>query len=176
MAIMVGGGEFPMAPKKGTEGSDTSGEVPPSNGQSKDVQLTPSRDLISGIIGTIKMAREIDEVMPAQMLHVLLLIAQRPGRTVRELSELSGLSQPSISRNTVTLSPLQRPDKPGHGLVDAIEDPTERRRKIFFLTKKGRLVVNNMLQSFNTRDRNVETFQAPTADEYLNGYISRLRR
>ncbi|MCA6062903.1 helix-turn-helix domain-containing protein [Thalassolituus marinus] len=51
----------------------------------------------------------------------------------------------SCSRNVAALSKVHRLNKPGHDLVYAIEDPAERRRKIVFLTPKGKRVAESLL-------------------------------
>lgn len=51
-----------------------------------------------------------------------------------------GISKSSVSRNVAALSQLHRLGRPGHNLVEAYEDPEDRRNKRVRLTSKGRAV------------------------------------
>lgn len=84
--------------------------------------------------------RKVDSEMPTQMAACFIAVALRPGITMKELADEVGLAQSSVSRNVAMLSKQFRPGKPGHDLVEAMEDPAERRRKIVRLSFKGRKV------------------------------------
>lgn len=94
----------------------------------------------------IQRLRAIDPEMPMQTALLFLLVAQRPGLTMKEIEEVMLVSQASVSRNVAALSQWSRHDKPGHGLVLAREDPLERRRKIVFLTQRGELLARELAQ------------------------------
>jgi DNA-binding MarR family transcriptional regulator len=85
--------------------------------------------------------------MTMENVSVFLAIAQRPGITSAELSESVGLVQSSISRNTTTLSKWQGIGRPGFDYVEAVADPHERRRKIYYLTIKGRQRLSRALEA-----------------------------
>ena len=97
------------------------------------------------LVGTIAVAREIDAQLPAQLLHSLLEVALQPGLTMQELSERTGLSQSSCSRNMAALGKWHRLGVPGHNLVETVDDPTDRRRKVMLLNARGRERVSLML-------------------------------
>ena len=97
------------------------------------------------LLGAIDGFRGVDEQLPMQMAQALLLIAKRPGLTMQELSQETGLSQSSCSRNVAALSKWHRHQKPGHDLVESMDDPRERRRKVMFLTRRGKKVVKDIL-------------------------------
>ena len=94
----------------------------------------------------IRLLREQQSDMPMQMTDVLLVIARRPGLTMAELSEEVDLAQSSCSRNVATLSEYHRLGKPGLGLVEAIIDPREPRRRAIFLTQKGKVFVTQLMR------------------------------
>jgi DNA-binding MarR family transcriptional regulator len=92
----------------------------------------------------IREFRKFDSEMPMQMASVFLRVAMQPGITIKELMTLEDISQSSASRNVAALSDWNRAHKPGHGLIKAVEDPYERRRKIVDLTPKGKRVAATM--------------------------------
>ncbi len=105
------------------------------------------REEIHRLMAVIEIARAEDPVMPIQMLQTLLAVARQPGITMQELGEILGTSQASCSRNVAALGKWHKFGEPGLDLVDAIEDPVERRRKIIFLTPKGRVRVQEVLSA-----------------------------
>ena len=117
------------------------------------------------------MLRMLDDQMQAQQIAVLLGVALRPGLTVNTLGETVGISQSSCSRNIAALGEWHRKGIPGMGLIEAVEDPVERRRKVIFLTGKGRVIANKLLQAMTGE---TYTFAAPTAKEFVQNHRSRL--
>lgn len=126
------------------------------------------RKALSRITATQRALREIDDKIPSQTAHCLMEIALRPGMTMQQLSEATGLSQSSCSRNVAALSKWHRLGTPGYDLVEAIEDPAERRRKIMFLTGKGRDRVRKILLAYDP-DLQIEDIRMPTAKEWVSG-------
>lgn len=100
--------------------------------------------------------------MPIQQVQTFLAVALQPGITAADLATEVGMSQSSVSRNTAALGKWHRLGVPGFDYVEAIEDPRERRRKIHYLTIKGRKVASNALKAL--LDEPVD-FEAPTAKE-----------
>lgn len=96
-------------------------------------------------IEVLKALRDIDAEMPIQTASVFFRVALQPGITMKELSELENISQSSCSRNVAALSKWHRLNKLGYDLVEAREDPAERRRKVVFLTHKGTVVMKDIL-------------------------------
>jgi DNA-binding MarR family transcriptional regulator len=82
--------------------------------------------------------RDIDPLMPAQTMHVFITIAMNPGISMQKLSEKTNLAQSSCSRNVAALSKWHRLGKAGYDLVEAIEDPEDRRQKVMFLNTRGK--------------------------------------
>lgn len=126
---------------------------------------------LNTLLKALSAVREIDEVIPIQTVQVLLSIALRPGLTMQELGDMTGLSQSSCSRNVAALGEWHRFGKEGYNLVEAVEDPRERRRKIMYLTHKGRQRVAKIIQSVT--DEVVE-FSSPNPREALkDAYAAR---
>ena len=61
-----------------------------------------------------------------------------------EIAEELGLSQSTVSRNVAYLGDWNRHREKGHQLVEAFEDPSERRRKLVRLTPKGKRFVTSL--------------------------------
>lgn len=111
--------------------------------------------------------------MTDQALNVLMEIALTPGLTQQELSKRTGLNLSSISRNVMSLGEWHRNGVEGLKLVEAVDDPNERRRKIQFLTKEGVKFVRLYLEAL-TGERS--DFDAPSSREYLTkAYSSNIR-
>lgn len=90
------------------------------------------------LVRVLEAFRLLDPDLPIQYALSFLTIAQNEGMSIRDLSERLGIAQSSASRNVAALSKWHSFGKEGHDLVQAEEDPRERRRKIVTLTAKGR--------------------------------------
>ena len=99
----------------------------------------------SSLLKIIERFREIDGEMQAQAMAVLLKVAKSPlPLKMAEIAEELGLSQSTISRNVAYLGDWNRRREAGHKLVEAYEDPAERRRKLVRLTAKGKRFVKSL--------------------------------
>lgn len=81
--------------------------------------------------------RKLDPDLPIQYALSFMTIAQSDGISVGELAERLGIAQSSASRNVAALSRWHSFGKAGLNLVQAQEDPRERRRKLVTLTDQG---------------------------------------
>ncbi|MBB4039090.1 DNA-binding MarR family transcriptional regulator [Microvirga flocculans] len=61
-----------------------------------------------------------------------------PQATSRTIQEETGYSQSTVSRNIALLSDIGTKDKPGYGLIEVQIDPSDRRKQLLTLTRKGR--------------------------------------
>ncbi|KIU29290.1 hypothetical protein SR41_04585 [Sphingomonas melonis] len=92
----------------------------------------------------------IDEVIPIQIAHAFLIVAQNEGKGVVELADLAGANKSTMSRHLLDLSDQLRTGQPGYGLLVRSQDPTNLRSVIYSLSPKGKLLVNqiaNILES-----------------------------
>lgn len=93
----------------------------------------------SQLLMVIERFREIDAEMQAQSIAVLLKVAKHPVPIkMSEIATELGLSQSTVSRNVAFLGDWNRRKEEGHKLLEAYEDPMERRRKLVRLTSKGK--------------------------------------
>lgn len=101
------------------------------------------------VAGIIRALRTLAPDMPMQMADILLAVAMRPGVTMNDLSKSTGLSQSSISRNVAAMSRLHRLGKPGLDLMEAEIDPREPRRRVIFLTPKGKQFITKLVRQLD---------------------------
>lgn len=119
--------------------------------------MPTQKDFLRQILDTVDTLRsEVDSEMPLQMVAVLLTIAAEEDVPMAEVARVTNLSQASISRNVAALGMIHRKKKPGYGLVDAYEDPMERRRKLLRLTPKGRSLINKITKQIADRCRRLQ--------------------
>jgi len=97
------------------------------------------------MLRVVERFREIDAEMQAQAMAVLLKVAKHTVPIkMAEIAEELGLSQSTVSRNVAYLGDWNRRKEAGHKLLEAYEDPAERRRKLVRLTAKGRRFVKSL--------------------------------
>ncbi|KJV08814.1 MarR family transcriptional regulator [Elstera litoralis] len=88
--------------------------------------------------------RTLDPDLPIQYALSFLTLAQNEGLSMGELAQRLAIAQSSASRNIAALSDWHSFGKPGLGLVEAREDPRERRRKLVSLTAKGQAFLHRL--------------------------------
>jgi len=98
-------------------------------------------DEIATVVRVLEEFRRFDPDMPIQYALSFLTIAQNEGLSMGDLAQRLGIAQSSASRNIAALSRWHSFGKDGHNLVEAREDPRERRRKIVSLTPRGHHLV-----------------------------------
>ncbi|HWK44092.1 MAG TPA: MarR family transcriptional regulator [Stellaceae bacterium] len=106
-------------------------------------EIDPARDLDT-VIHLFEAFRALDPDMPIQYALSFLTLARNEGLSMGELAQRLGIAQSSASRNVAALSKWHSFGKAGHDLVEAREDPRERRRKLIRLTPAGRQLVASL--------------------------------
>ena len=110
----------------------------------KDVTIN-HHEAASALLRVVERFREIDGEMQAQAMAVLLKVAKSPlPLKMHDIAVELGLSQSTISRNVAYLGDWNRRKEAGHKLLEAYEDPAERRRKLVRLTAKGKRFVKSL--------------------------------
>lgn len=106
----------------------------------------PLQDHLKFIRGVSKLEPE----MPLQQLHCLLVIAQSDdGLSLTEVAQKVGIGLATASRYVAALGKQNRHREEGLLLVEAFEDPMERRKKIIRLTKKGKIALEKLVGDLN---------------------------
>jgi DNA-binding MarR family transcriptional regulator len=85
----------------------------------------------------IRILRALDPRMQMQTAATLLGAMEVAPCHMSSLRSIVGISQASISRNCAALGKIHRKGIPGLGLIETVEDPFNRKRKIVYLTPKG---------------------------------------
>ena len=94
----------------------------------------------------VRAIRRIDSEMPLQQIHCLLIVAQEEdGISLSELARKAEIGIATASRYVAALGKINRHREEGFNLIEAFEDPMERRRKIIRLTPKGKAALKNIL-------------------------------
>ena len=110
-------------------------------------------ETLDPLVRVLEALRTLDPDLPIQYALSFLTIAQNEGLSIRDLSERLGIAQSSASRNVAALSKWHSFGKAGHDLVQAEEDPRERRRKIITLTDRGRGLAAQLSSLIQPHDR-----------------------
>lgn len=103
---------------------------------------------LSDALSLINNIREYSD-MPISQAYSLLLIARYEGLSVKDLAHRADIGMATASRYVSQFGKTVRPGENGMGLVEAVDDPMERRKKIIKLTPKGKQVIAKLLGAKN---------------------------
>lgn len=92
----------------------------------------------------INVLRDTHPEMPMQMASVFVVIAMQPGIYQRDLPDIIGISQSSVSRNVTALSGRTRHGTNGLGLIIRRHDPENGRGYDLHLSKAGRALAERL--------------------------------
>ncbi|GGD03612.1 MarR family transcriptional regulator [Pyruvatibacter mobilis] len=105
-----------------------------------------SKRTIGRLINTIEAFRVLEPDIQAQTIMTFLMAARKEGVGMREMQDHLGVARSTMSRNVGILSSTgYRKGVPGFGLIEAREDPEDRKAKQVYLTPKGRRFLENLL-------------------------------
>lgn len=101
---------------------------------------------IEAALKCIAELRKYDSEMPLPQVYCLFLLAQagEDGMSLTELSRKADIAMATASRYIGNLGKINRFKEEGFNLVEAYEDPMERRKKIIRLSAKGRALINRV--------------------------------
>ena len=122
-------------------------------------------DSIKRMTKALNVFRALYADIPTTTVDVFLQVAIRPGISSKELLDRVGASQSAISRHLAMLGDYSWRGNEGLGLVDLIEDPTNRRTKVAFLKPKGQALAAKLVAILDPDGDSPEGYE--TADEYV---------
>lgn len=99
----------------------------------------------------LKPFRAVRDTMPLQYVTAFLLVATEENLNVTEYAKRAGTSQSLMTRHLMDLGAVNRHHGEGFGLVEAYDDPVDRRNRLVRLTAKGHHVVWEMCEAFRRR-------------------------
>ena len=87
----------------------------------------------------LNLFQTLDPDMPTQTVrtYVLVALAHPEAVLMSNLAQQLGIAQSSVSRNVAALSDWTRHHREGLDLIEARENPLDRRQKLVSLTSKG---------------------------------------
>jgi DNA-binding MarR family transcriptional regulator len=85
--------------------------------------------------------------IPLAVLEAFLLVCLYEGASLKDLCDLSGQAQSTLSRHLLDLGERNRRGEPGLKLVAWRHPPEELRRKEYYLTPKGEALRDRMLEA-----------------------------
>jgi len=91
---------------------------------------------LKNFLDGMTLLRSLDAEIQAQVISILILVADKPGMSMREIAEALSIDISSVTRGVYRLGKHPR-ESSGYGLVVAEVDPSDTRRKPVRLTKKG---------------------------------------
>lgn len=92
----------------------------------------------------LEVFRAIEPTMPTQLVYTFLMVATHEGITATEIMQKSGFKLSTLSRHLLDLGRRNRMKQPGYELVEPRQDDTDIRRKLLYLTPKGRLIFQQL--------------------------------
>ena len=92
----------------------------------------------------VDVFREIDPLMPIGQIAFFLQVAKNEGCTLSDIASQSDLALATASRYLANLTQIDRYKQPGLALLDAYENPMNRRQKLIILTELGRKVIDKL--------------------------------
>ena len=105
---------------------------------------------MQALAGICDEFQKFDPGMPLGKLEAFLLVVLHEGKSLRELCEISGQPQSTLSRHLLDLGQRNRHMEPGLGLIEGKIDPYELRKKQYLLTPKGRKLLERLLGILGT--------------------------
>ena len=99
------------------------------------------------LLRIIEEMRKFDPLLESQAIAIFFVVCLEGGKdgiSMQDISEKLDLAQSTVSRNVFKLSFTNRHRERGIDLLEAFEDPMERRRKLVKLTAKGRRVYETL--------------------------------
>jgi DNA-binding MarR family transcriptional regulator len=100
---------------------------------------------IAALSKMLSVVGKVDEFMQINELRALLYYYANPGQTVNSMQEVFGFDTATCSRVVARLSERAGPGgQKGHGYLYSIQDDSNIRRKLVYVTPKGQLFLEKV--------------------------------
>lgn len=113
-----------------------------------DKNLT-NDELVKVLIAALDALREVEGDMYLTKAQALLHVYRSPGIAQSDLMSLTGISQPSTTRNVQDWTSLDRNRKPGRNFIAKSPDPQFRKRDLLEPTSQGLAFLEKMTKQVN---------------------------
>jgi DNA-binding MarR family transcriptional regulator len=94
---------------------------------------------------------------PINYATAFLAVAMDPGHGVSHYAKVLGSLQPVASRRLLEIGQKTRNNTPGLGLIESVEDPSDLRRKPYYLTSYGHSLVRRLDKALARRRKGEAT-------------------
>lgn len=111
----------------------------------------PKVSKLQELIKVVDHFRTLDAEYPSQLIALVLQVATSPGQTMSTLAERTGMSVPSVSRNVERSGKRWGMNRQGEDLLEAEENPENRREKLVKLSPKGERFIQTLLSLTESR-------------------------
>lgn len=91
---------------------------------------------IGNVLGILWNLRKVDDNMTVSMAYSLMLIADSPNLSLKDMADRCGIAMSTASRHLKAFMDAN--------IVKAVEDPMERRKKKIYLTPYGEKMLNDV--------------------------------
>lgn len=103
-----------------------------------------SASQVNKSLKVIEAFRKIDITMPIGQVAFFLNAAKNEGLTLGDIAAITNINMANASRYLANLTKIDRYKEQGLGLLDAYENPVNRRQKLIVLTDAGRKLINEI--------------------------------
>lgn len=107
--------------------------------------------LLRGLLYAINPFLALRDRMPLRCVQAFLAVAMYPGESVSDYARRCQLNVNTMSRNLLDIGPRNRDDEPGLGLVEARDNPENRRERVYKLTPAGSALLDKVFQAIRPK-------------------------
>jgi len=106
---------------------------------------TEERVKVNKVLGAVQAVRSLDSEMPLGQLVFFLTVAKNEGAPLREIAEQCNMLMGTASRYMANLQFIPRyRQQAGVSLIEAFDNPADRRQKVIVLTPAGRTLLEDL--------------------------------
>lgn len=98
------------------------------------------------LINSLRTFRMLKDTMPLQYVMSFLAVAMDEGKGVKDYAAMLDVNTTTMSRHLLDIGPRNRLMQEGYGLIQYRADPLELRKHQYYLTPKGKQLLNHVLK------------------------------